>query len=155
MERGLSEDSAPDGDKDRGEDMAEASTSGLSEDQRRLEMLKLQFEWHKHLTTLTSGITLLVTTVSYTVFRDTAGVPHPFATTWVGINKLLIMAFALFFLGLLWSIFAMRRVIYLVSTQGALSSKLYVQFRYIVPGIALFGGVLAFFHFVTMTRCSL
>jgi uncharacterized membrane protein len=41
MERGLSEDSAPDGDEDRGEDMADASTSGLSEDQRRLEMLKL------------------------------------------------------------------------------------------------------------------
>jgi hypothetical protein len=64
MERGLSEDNSPDADKDRGEDMAEASTSGLSEDQRRLEMLKLQFEWHKHLTTLTSGIALLVTTVS-------------------------------------------------------------------------------------------
>ncbi len=55
----------------------------------------------------------------------------------------------------LWSIFAMRRVIYLVSTQGSLSSKLYVQLRYIVPGIALFGGVLAFFLFVTMTRSSL
>jgi hypothetical protein len=73
----LSEDNSPDADKDRGEDTAEASPSSLSEDQRRLEMLKLQFEWHKHLTTLTSGITLLVTTVSYTVFRDTAGIPHP------------------------------------------------------------------------------
>jgi uncharacterized membrane protein len=89
------------------------------------------------------------------VFRDAAGVPHPFATTWFGINILLIEAFALFFLVFLWSIFTMRRVVYLVSTQGALSSKLYVQFRYIVPGIALFGGVLAFFLFVTMTRCSL
>jgi uncharacterized membrane protein len=152
MERGLSEDNSPDADKDRSEDMAEASTSGLSEDQRRLEMLKLQFEWHKHLTTLTSGIILLVTTVSYTVFRDATGVPHPFATTWFGINILLFVAFALFFLVFLWSIFAMRRVIYLVATPGALSSKRYVKLRYVVSGIALFGGVLAFYLFVTMTR---
>ena len=40
----MSEDNSPDADKDRSEDMAEASTSGLSEDQRRLEMLKLQFK---------------------------------------------------------------------------------------------------------------
>jgi hypothetical protein len=39
MERGLSEDDSPDADKDRGEDMAQASTAGLSENQRHLEML--------------------------------------------------------------------------------------------------------------------
>ena len=150
----MSEDNSPDADKDRGEDTAEASPSSLSEEQRRLEMLKLQFEWHKHLTTLTSGITLLVTAVSYTVFRDAAGVPYPFATTWFGVNKLLIVAFVLFFVGLLWSIFAMRRVIYLVATLGALSSGLYVQLRYLVPGIALVGGVLAFVLFVVMPRFS-
>lgn len=144
----------PEADKDHGADMAEAEMPGLSEDQRRLEMLKLQFEWHKHLTTLTSAITLLVATVSHTVFREAAGVPEPFATTWLGINKLLILAFALFFLALLWSIIAMRRVIYLVATHGAVSSGLYVQLRYLVPGIALFGGVLAFVVFATMTRSS-
>jgi hypothetical protein len=110
-EGGLSEDNSPEADKDCGEDMPEASTPGLHEDQRRLEMLKLQFEWQKHLSTLTSGITLLVTTVSYTVFRDTVGDPHPFATTWVGINKLLVGAFVLFLFGFLWSLFGMRRVI--------------------------------------------
>jgi hypothetical protein len=87
----LSEDNSPEADKDHGEDMSEAETPGLSEDQRRLEMLKLQFEWHKHLTTLTSAITLLVATVSYTVFREAADVPEPFATTWLGIDKLLIL----------------------------------------------------------------
>jgi len=69
----LSEENSPDANEDRGENLAGTSTPGLREDQRRLEMLKLQFEWHKHLTALTSGIILLVTTMSYTVFRDAAG----------------------------------------------------------------------------------
>lgn len=150
----MGEENSPDADRNHDEDTAKPVTPSLSDDQRRLEMLKLQFEWHKHLTTLTSAITLLVTTVSYTVFRDAAGVPAPFSTTWVGINKLLFVALALFFLVFLWSIFAMRRVIYLVATQGAVSSGLYVQLRYLVPAIALLGGVLAFILFVTMTHSS-
>jgi len=112
-------------------------------------MLKLQFEWQKHMTTLTSGITLLVTTVSYTVFRDAAVKAHPLAATWFGINKLLFVALLLFFLGLLWSIFGMRRIINLVSTEGARSSELYVRLRYVVPGYLLVGGVLAFVLFVS------
>ncbi len=149
----MSEDNSLE-DKDRSETIAETSALGLGEDQRRLEMLKLQFEWHKHLTTLTSGIILLVTTLSYTVFRETAEVAHSFPTTLFGINILLILAFILFFSLWGWSLHAMRRVIFLVATPGARSSDRYVKLRYALTVFCLIGGVLVFVIFVIVTRSS-
>ena len=151
----MSKDVSPDADEDRDEnivELVEPPPSSISEEQRRLEMLKLQFEWQKHLTTLTSGIIVLVTTVSYTVFREATVLPDPFSTTWLGMNVLLFLAFALFFMALGWAIHAMRRVIYLVATWDARSSRGYVRFRYLVPGYTLLGGVLMFVCFVVMTR---
>ena len=149
----MSEDNSPE-DKDRSEAMAETPAPDLGEDPHRVEMLKLQFEWHKHLTTLTSGIILLVATLSYTVFRDAAGVAHPFPITLFGINILLILAFILFFSLWGWSLHAMRRVIFLVATPGARSSERYVKLRYALTVFCLVGGLLAFVVFVILTRSS-
>lgn len=151
-EEGLSEEHSPDVNENHGDDASNNEEPGLNKDQRRLESLKLQFEWHKHFSTLTSAITVLIVTVSYTVFRDAASDPCPLATTWFGVNKLLLISFALFFSGLLWSIIARRRVIFLVSTQGVLPTGLYVHLRYLYPLISLCGGLLAFVVFTTISN---
>jgi hypothetical protein len=159
----LSEERSPNADEDCNERVDAPEEGGISNDQRRLESLKLQFEWHKHFTTLISGITVLIVTLSYTVFRDAASDPAPLATTKFGTNRLLLLSFTLFFFGILWSIFSMRTVIYLISTQRMILASpfadwlsfmnwLYVGFRDIYPLATLCGGLLAFAVFAAATN---
>jgi hypothetical protein len=76
----------------------------LTEEDRLVESLKLEFEWHKHLTTLISGIVVALVTILQVFFTVGKG-DRPYNS---GEGVLLALCFISLGFGLVFSVLAMN-----------------------------------------------
>jgi hypothetical protein len=116
--------------------------------ERLIESLKLEFEMHKHITTVLAALAVVLLTIVQGFF-PTANIP---ILSWD--NFFLIGCFVLLFISGVWAILAMRIVLREVSDPDRVDDE-NRRLRAIIPGATLLGGLALFFVFAIvymMTR---
>jgi Fe2+ transport system protein B len=114
------------------EGMPENQQRPLTESQR--EALRLQFEWLKHLTTLTSGIAVALIIVLEIFFEDYVQ---------VGLSSLLVLTFVMLLTGLEQAMIVMKSIPDWLADDFYPKGKVY-SFLFFYPATTVVFGVLFF-----------